>query len=48
MKDTERQKVIKILKLLLTIDDKEVTKCTIESLLEELKENSTKKSIRLE
>lgn len=38
MKDAEREKIIRILKVLLVIDDQEITKYTIESLIEELED----------
>lgn len=38
MKDAEREKIIRILKVLLVIDDQEITRYTIESLIEELED----------
>lgn len=43
MNNAERQKVIRVLKVLLILDDPEIIRCTIESLIEELDEASFKK-----
>lgn len=42
MKVSEREKIIRVLKILLVIDDQEITKYTIESLIEELEESMPK------
>lgn len=42
MKDAEREKIIRVLKVLLVIDNQEITKYTIESLIEELEDALSK------
>lgn len=47
MKDVKiNDKVIQVLKILLTIENVEIIKCTIESLIEELEENLQYKKIQ--
>lgn len=47
MKDVKiNDKVIQVLKILLTIENVEIIKCTIESLIEELEENLQNKKIQ--
>lgn len=43
MSNAERQKIIRVLKVLLVLDDIEIVRCTIESLIEELDEACNKK-----
>lgn len=43
MNNAEREKIIRVLKVLLVIDDPEIVRFTIESLIEELEENLFKK-----
>jgi hypothetical protein len=38
MKKIDHQKLIKVLNVLLSIEDIEIIKCTIESIIEELKD----------
>lgn len=42
MTSSEREKVIKVLKVLLAINDFEIVKYTLESLVEELEDNQKK------
>lgn len=39
----EREKVIRVLRVLLVMDDEEIIRYTIESLIEELEDNAFKK-----
>lgn len=43
MKETLQNKTIRVLKLLLKLDDLDIVKCSIESLLEELEDANKKK-----
>ncbi|HLG27099.1 MAG TPA: hypothetical protein VI423_04880 [Paenisporosarcina sp.] len=43
MNNVEREKIIRVLKVLLVIDDPEIIRFTIESLIEELEEATSKK-----
>lgn len=43
MNNSKLQKIIRVLKVLLIIDDPEIVKFTIESLIEELEESTSKK-----
>lgn len=43
MSSSKRKKMINVLKVLLTLEDIDVIKCTIESLIEELEDSSNNK-----
>ena len=43
MNNAMREKVIRVLKVLLTLDDPEVVRFTIESLIEQLEEDNSKR-----